>query len=377
MIKEDLIVVISTKNRYDILPLTLMSIIQNNVRPKEIVIWDDNDEPKDLREIPIYAQMFNTMTIVGITACNIYFGAKRGLTSNHLNTLHMYKDRTDIRYILRIDDDMILENNVIDKLYESITWDENTGAVGCGVYMPGYLIGQPSFGAKEVDKSKVHNKLAEIYNVENVQWIYDKDDYSNNLIEVEHLNGSCFIYNKEAGLKILQRYGNFLFNLSPLCFREDTIFTNGLTRSGYKIYYAPGCYGWHMCLGGSEKNADNVVHDREIFDHYLGDKQDSGAEIMVVNNGIGDHLVFKDVFKKMLQDITWDKPLTLATCFPEIFEDWEKEGLIKQISIAEAKQILSKPEIDKWSVYKYMLDNNWKGHISDAYREVLSKIFTR
>jgi hypothetical protein len=69
-------------------------------------------------------------------------------------------------------------------------------------------------------------------------------------------------------------------------------------------------------------------------------------------------------FKSILPDIKKKyKDLILAVCYPEVFED---EG-VDLISIAEAS-MLDNP--DKYNIYKFMTDHNWRRHIIEAYREM-------
>ena len=51
---------ISTKNRFDILHLALMSIAMQTYPPAKFILFDDSDEDKrvDLRQITIYKNIF-------------------------------------------------------------------------------------------------------------------------------------------------------------------------------------------------------------------------------------------------------------------------------------------------------------------------------
>lgn len=58
------------------------------------------------------------------------------------------------------------------------------------------------------------------------------------------------------------------------------------------------------------------------------------------------------------------KNLTLAVCYPEVFED---EG-VRLISISEAYSLgIDK---DKHNVYKFMTDHCWTESLVDAYRKM-------
>ncbi len=58
---------VATRGRYfTTLPMVLMAIA-NQPRPVDkLVVFDDNDEPRDLREDPMYARIFQMLDAKGI-----------------------------------------------------------------------------------------------------------------------------------------------------------------------------------------------------------------------------------------------------------------------------------------------------------------------
>ena len=65
-IKVDVTVVIPTRGRYHTtLPLTIMSIAAQSVKPSRILIYDDG-EKADLRSDDTYRYIFNTLDAYGI-----------------------------------------------------------------------------------------------------------------------------------------------------------------------------------------------------------------------------------------------------------------------------------------------------------------------
>ena len=57
---------IGTRGRYDTtLPLALAAIINQTKRPDKVVIFDDNENPMDVRNYLIYKNLFQIMDIKG------------------------------------------------------------------------------------------------------------------------------------------------------------------------------------------------------------------------------------------------------------------------------------------------------------------------
>jgi hypothetical protein len=95
-------------------------------------------------------------------------------------------------------------------------------------------------------------------------------------------------------------------------------------------------------------------HDDNIFNDIFNNDW-SGGLIVVLDNGMGDHIVFKYILDKLR---LYYKDITIALCYPELFEG---ENVI---SIEEAKK---KIDIDRLNVYGYMANVNWTDELKDAY----------
>ena len=165
--------------------------------------------------------------------------------------------------------------------------------------------------------------------------------------EVDHLHCS-FLY--RAGVC------EYNLMLSKVCHREETMFTYELKKMGYENYIVP-CTTWHL------KSSDGGIRDgvKELYDHddYIFKKSLEYGFLVVLESGIGDHLVFESILPELLN--RHDK-ITLSVCYPEIFDGYD----IKLISIAEAKEVYN---IEPYNIYKYMADKGWKRPMVDAYRE--------
>jgi hypothetical protein len=135
--------------------------------------------------------------------------------------------------------------------------------------------------------------------------------------------------------------------------REETLFTHGLYLKGYTILAAPHANTWHLKnpQGGirSESNQQLYHHDELIFRNTLAYKD---KKIVVLNVGMGDHIVFKNV----MPDIT---NAEVFTCFPDI---------VPGRPISEAMSLFG--DIDQWSIYKKMAEWNWTDSLEKAFRKL-------
>jgi GT2 family glycosyltransferase len=313
---------IATRGRYQTtLPLALNAIINQTKLPDKLVIFDDNDEPEDVRNNNIYQHLFSIMDYKGIKWEWVY-AAKKG--QHHI---HQSANRMGYDWVWRVDDDAIPEPNVLEELYSWI--NDDVGAIG------GAILTLPI----NPDTSKNTGKIEDIDKEPNIQWAEIKK-----LKEVEHLHCS-FLY--RSGVH------DYNLGLSRVAHREETLFTYGLYLKGYTILAAPHANTWHLKnpQGGirSESNQQLYHHDELIFRNTLAYKD---KKIVVLNCGMGDHIVFKNVLK----DIT---NAEVFTCFPNI---------VPGRPISEAMSLFG--DIDQWSIYKKMAEWNWTDSLEKAFRKL-------
>jgi cellulose synthase/poly-beta-1,6-N-acetylglucosamine synthase-like glycosyltransferase len=313
---------VATRGRYfTTLPLVLNAVI-NQTRPVDkLVIFDDNDEPQDMRNEMVYQYFFQMLDIKGIK-WEWLFADKKGQHHIHQRANSMGYD-----LVWRCDDDAIPEPNVLENLIKH--FDIDIGAVGGSVLTPPYM----------PDTSNVTGKIDNIDSEPNIQWGNIKE-----VKEVEHLH-CTFLY--RAGVC------DYNLGLSRVAHREETLFTWGLHRKNYKIKVVPNAITWHMKNpeGGirSETKEEMYHHDERIFRNIL---QYRDKTIVVLNCGLGDHLVFSHVLPSIHN-------AEVFTCYPEV---------VPGKSIAEAIHLLG--DIDHWNVYKKMDQWKWKDSLENAYRKL-------
>jgi len=313
---------VATRGRYfTTLPLTLQAIISQTKKVDKLVIFDDNDEPQDMRKELVYNYFFQMLDIKGIPWEWVYAG-KKG--QHHI---HQMANTMGYEWVWRVDDDAVPEPNVLERLY-SYTSFLKCGAVGGSILTPPIM-----------DTSLVTGKIDNINYEPNIQWgmieTYKK---------VEHLHCS-FLY--RAGIQ------DYNLGLSRVAHREETLFTYGLHQKGYDIFAVPNAICWHLKNpnGGirSETKQEMYEHDEQIFKNYMRFK---GHTVVILNCGLGDHLVFSKVLPKVKNPLVF-------TCYQEV---------VAGHSIAEAQMLFG--NIDPWNIYAKMDKWKWTESIEKAFEKM-------
>jgi hypothetical protein len=141
--------------------------------------------------------------------------------------------------------------------------------------------------------------------------------------------------------------------LSRVAHREETLFSYGLHQKGYKLYVVPDAITWHLKNpeGGirSETDESLYVHDEQIFANFM---QYRNHTIVVLNGGLGDHIVFSKIFPEI------KNPLVFS-CYPDI---------VPGFAIAHAERGFG--SLDQWNIYLKMSQWDWKGSLEDAFRKM-------
>ena len=346
MVLNDVTATISTKGRmFTTLPLVLTSLINQTVKPCRLIIYDDNPVFEDLRENEIYKNLFFLMNRVGIK-WEHNPGERKGQVFNHQRAL----GDTTTDWIWRLDDDNIMESNVLEGLY-NCAQDKNAGAVGP-------LILDPKFKSN----TKGSNKMKDIFLGLNIQWY---ENHTERYIEVEHLQGSTFLFRRKAA-----RHGYDL-SLSKVGHREETIFTYEIKRAGWPLIVLTDVKTWHLRFGAGGIRSQNDVklfeHDERIFHTYLK-KWESVIEktlVIPLDNGLGDHYAIRSV----LPDIRKANPgckIIIGACYPDVFEG---ETGLEIISLAESCNMVN---ADTFNIYRWMDQHNWSRSVSEAFKMMYS-----
>jgi cellulose synthase/poly-beta-1,6-N-acetylglucosamine synthase-like glycosyltransferase len=311
-----------TRGRYlTTLPLVIQAIANQTRKVDKLVIFDDNDEPQDVRKEFLYQHLFWMLNEKGIE-WEWLFAEKRG--QHHI---HQRANLMGYEWVWRCDDDAIPEPNVLENLLKHVA--DDVGGVGGTVFNP------PTVTGSESSTGKIENVLTE----PNIQWSAIKE-----VRQVEHLY-STFIY--RAGVN------DFNTGLSRVAHREETLFTWGLHKKGYKLLVVPNAVTWHLKNPGggirSDGRQEMYEHDERIFRNHL---EHADKTIVVLNSGMGDHIVFSHVLPEI------KNPLVFG-CYPEI---------VPCRPIAEAQDLFG--NLDCYNIYGKMDQWKWTGSLESAYRKM-------
>jgi len=322
---------ISTKNRYDVLPMAMQSIVNQTRRPDEFVLYDDNDKPIDIRSIPACLYLLQMFDAKGIK-WHVEVGSKAGQHHNHQRA-NLAKG---FDAIWRLDDDCVAEPNVLARLAHQL--EGKVGAVGGSIIVPPMPTTWLPDASSSIDRLDKPNE----------QWFPIRETH-----EVDHLHCS-FLY--RPGIV------NYDVRLSKKAHREETMFTYALKLAGYKILVTP-CITWHLraMTGGirSDNDIKDYEHDEWIFQKWLEFKK-SGKTLYILNGGLGDNYMFLQAIKPKPKSV-------VATCYPDLFKGMG----IEIISIADAWNITN---VESHNIYGWCGQNDWKGHLIDAYKEFYEDI---
>lgn len=333
---------VSTLNRYfTTLPITLSSIATQTWKPDKLVIYDDGEQ-RELRELEPYTSLFHLLNDLDIPF-ETFKTPRLGLAANHQHVL----EHATTDFVLRVDDDHLLEPRTIESLMRIMTEDEKVGAVAPLVHHPGHIVPLPP---------TVQGKVEDILNGVNMQWY----KWNTGPREVEHLY-SCYLYRVQAA-----REAGGYPKLSPVSFREDSWFSMKIARAGYKLIVTPYTRVHHLQqpTGGIRNFADGSLwaQDDAAWREWLG-VEDKSPKLIVLDNGIGDHWAFKSILPK-LREKHAERGLVIAVSHLGILEDTG----IPLISIAEAQQRLG-PRFDDSNLYSWMARNNWNRSMTEAMLE--------
>jgi glycosyltransferase involved in cell wall biosynthesis len=334
---------ICTRGRYfTTLPLAINAIIQQTYKPKGLIIFDDG-EHKDLREIPVYQNLLKLLYAKGI-GWEVKWTPQHGQVINHNFALNYIT--TD--WIWRVDDDEIPEPDVLEKLVAKVT--PEVGAVAGLVFDPKNMFGESKAAS---------NKIEDIYYGFNIQWFKQTE-----VKEVDHLY-STFLYRRAAG-----RHG-YQTDLSPAGHREETLFSYGMRRKGYKLLVVPDAVTWHIRepQGGIRTHTQSSYweHDEQIFHNKLHDWgiAPRDTKFVVLNCGLGDHIIFKSLWRELKEKYP-NSRFIIAACYSEVFEGLDAEI----VSIAEAESVLGSETMLKHNAYRKAWALNHTGHLKEVYRKM-------
>ena len=343
---------ISTKNRYEVLCLALMSICQQSYKPTRLIIFDDSDLHirTDLRQLSIYKNIFFLLEKNKVQ-WEIRFTEQRGQVRNHIEALDLCKTK----YIFRMDDDCVLSNNTLEVLLNVIEKDDKIGAVGCFVEHPD--IDFPESITSPFIEDVLFKYAIQFHKFEGIK-------------ETQHLY-STFLSRVSAAKNC------YPTNLSKISHREESTFSTKLKRKGYKLLVTFDSTILHMRASEGGIRVFNKNEDAKMwYEDDLRFKERLKAwEInltnwlpVVCNEAVGDHFILKSIIPEIKQKNPNSK-IFLGTVFPDIWWDMPDLNLS---SIAGARILLG--DISRFNPYRYGYENDGKISLLDCYKKIYNLI---
>jgi hypothetical protein len=156
----------------------------------------------------------------------------KGFATNH----NMVLKRAQGRYVILLNDDMLLANNALDRMVAFMDSHPEAGAIGCKLLNPdGSLqrsawIGFPSPRALFIDLFYLSVLLP------GLEWVKQSEAVlhdSGRYLEVDHILGACLLTRRE----IIEQVG--LLDESFFLFLEETDWCYRIKQQGWKVYWIP------------------------------------------------------------------------------------------------------------------------------------------
>ena len=345
MVTDKVTATVSTKGRFHTtLPLVITSLCSQTLKPGRFIIYDDNETFEDLRENEVYKNLFMLMNRVGIN-WEVKPGARKGQIHNHQAAL------TDVtsEWIWRLDDDNVMSENTLEGLFTYAATASDIGAVGPLILDPKNKYIHPL----------ASNKIQDIFMGTNIQWV---ETNLHSYVNVDHLQGSTFLFRKEAA-----KHGYDL-RLSKVGHREETIFTYEMNRAGWRLTVLTGVKTWHMRYGAGGIRSNNQIemfnYDEQIFKDYIDNKwKVKCTQVMPIplDAGIGDHFAFRLVLPEIKKKHK-GKRIVIGACYPEVFEGEE------DVEITSLAAVQSMIKVEDCNIYAWMDRVKWKESLAKAYK---------
>lgn len=276
--KNNITIFLATYQRYETsLPLCLMSILNQSLKPDRVVLVDDNKEKKiyNYKILKNIIYLFKEKKI----DLDIYYGPNKGLTHAFSLALNYINDG----WVLKIDDDNVLEYNVLELFEKHIS--DNVGAMS-GVFLDKKTskFSNTSLEQTLISNNGYYNSIDDIYSVLNIQMLPVQ---SEDIKKVQHLYSNYFFRRDIIDENILES----VRRLSPSCYREDTILTHQIFRKGYDLLVIPKAKIFHL-------NSDDKTGDRHWTGSYVDNNEDYFIEKLKEWNVVPQKMEIIDDGKK-------------------------------------------------------------------------------
>ena len=263
---------IATRDRHSELALLLQSLRTQTYRYWDLVIGDESQTP--VNNCHFLVSLFNRIKLEKHYVNTFNNDLKLGVCN--IRNKIIENDYFDNPFSLRLDDDVILEPDYIEKLLKVIDLNFD---IASGV--------TPLLGASNLSRD-----IGQIDGIINKKVLDDKgniivhgDDcgcmYNSEKILLAHEFRSNALIKKEVTDRI-----KYEINLSPVGFREEAFFSFRAQMEGFKIGVNTKAIAWHLVApsGGCrfDDYGDKVVSDDRYFKKWIKEKYKQG-KLKVMN----------------------------------------------------------------------------------------------
>lgn len=258
--KNRISVQVATKDRHTELALVLQSLLTSTYKEWDLIILDDSSGAPIMTAYFINS-LLSKIKLEGHRVKIMRNAISFGCCSARNKLIE--EDKFNNPLTLRLDDDVIVKEDYIEKLVEVIDkgYDMVTGVIPhLGVPVPkrNTKFVKPIINKKEFDKE---GNL--IRYDDNCGYMYIEDE----IILTSEFRTNC-LYKSEINKKI--KYPD---TLSFVAFREEAFFSIKAILEGYKIAVRTGAIAWHFgCPSGGNRCSDyqeKVKLDNETFYKWM------------------------------------------------------------------------------------------------------------
>jgi len=243
-------ILITTCDRYDTsLPLTLMSIINQSLKPNRIVLVDDSKDKK------FYNHKILQNILILLKEYNIEFDYFYGESKGSSPALKIGLDNIVDGWVFKIDDDNILPYNALELFNKNIK--PNIGAMS-GIITDEVLSNYYKDIPENIPQEKdgYYNRIEDIFTDLNIQMYKEQDD---KIKKVEHIYSNYFFR------RDLADDDHPFEQLSPSAHRDETIFTYNIFKKGYDLIVIPQVKIFHLHNKTGNSKWDAYKDNNERF----------------------------------------------------------------------------------------------------------------
>lgn len=346
---------IPTKDRYSRLSLLLWTLLDQSFKDWDLLIIDDSEDRKDIREIPVFQHILRRLDKEG-HQWKVFFGRKKGPHWSHDQIVNS----VETEFLMRIDDDCCFHIDCLKYLIEA--WNElllqghKIGGIGPIVLDPSIPSELEFLPVGFLSFKKFQGKVDSTgWNDGSQQWRRHPDDKIQN---VEHIHSS-FLYRVEDAKNI----GGYDLEYDLPGHREETDFTLRLHRNGFKNFVAPKALIWHL---RDPQGGIRTFNQTELWEncqkHFVKKfnfKAGNTEKIFKIGGGLGDHICATPLIRslKKLSD-----KVSILAIYPYIFQG--NENIDELIFLGDEKNY---EKIETAEVYRFGFDNSFGGKVSEAW----------